>query len=303
MSRQHQDWTNKSERRAIITGLLFVSPWLIGFIVFTVYPVIASAYLSFTDFRVLSPPRWVGLENYRELLADHDYFWPSMANTAFMFIELPIGLVLGLALAMLLDVKLRGIAFYRTLFYIPSIVPVVANAVLWLWVLNPEHGLINATLRALHIVGPPWMASPEWSKPGMILMDLWGVGGGMVIYLAALHQVPQSLYEAASLDGANGWQKTWFVTLPSISPVIFFNLIMGVIGTFQYFAQTFVMTGGGPNNSTLFYALYLYQNAFQYFRMGTACAMAWILFLITLLATILVFKSSARWVYYEGEAK
>ena len=289
--------------RPVLTGLLFISPWLLGFLIFTVFPVIASLYLSFTDYRVLSPPRWVGLANYKSLLGDTDYFWPSLANTAFLFLELPLSLVLGLALALLLNQKLRGIMLYRTFLFVPSIVPVVASAMLWLWVLNPEHGLLNAGLRAAHLPGPPWLASPLWAKPAMILMDLWGVGGGMVIYLAALQAVPAALYEAAALDGANFRQRTWHITLPSISPVIFFNLIMGVIGTFQYFTQTFVMTQGGPDNSTLFYALYLYQNAFQYFRMGTACAMAWILFIITLAATALVFKSSARWVYYEGESR
>jgi multiple sugar transport system permease protein len=294
---------SRSERRAIVTGLLFISPWLIGFAVFTLYPVFASAYLSFTDYRVLAPPHWVGWENYRDLVTDHDYFLPSLFDTIFMFLELPLSLVIGLVLALLLDQKLRGIAFYRTLFYLPSIVPVVSSAVLWMWVLNPRYGLMNAGLHALHIPGPAWLSSPAWAKPAMILMDLWGVGGGMVIYLAALQGVPAALYEAAALDGANGLQRIWYVTLPSISPVIFFNLIMGVIGTFQYFTQTFIMTSGGPNNSTLFYGLYLYQNAFQYFRMGAACAMAWLLFLITLAATVIVFKSSARWVYYEGEAK
>ena len=293
----------RSERRAILTGLLFISPWLIGFLIFTLYPVFASAYLSFTDYRVLAPPKWVGISNYTDLFADHDYFLPSLFDTIIMFLELPIALTIGLALALLLDQKLRGIAFYRTLFYLPSIVPVVSSAVLWMWVLNPEHGLMNAALHSVHIRGPAWLASPLWSKPAMILMALWGVGGGMVIYLAALQGVPTPLYEAAALDGANGWQKVWHVTIPQISPVIFFNLIMGVIGTFQYFTQTFIMTAGGPDNSTLFYALYLYQNAFQYFRMGTACAMAWILFLITLVATLIVFRSSARWVYYEGETR
>ena len=292
-----------AKTRPVLTGLLFISPWLLGFLIFTVFPVIASLYLSFTDYRVLSPPRWVGLANYRALLGDTDYFWPALGNTVFLFLELPLSLCLGLALALLLNQKLRGIALFRTFLFVPSIVPAVASAMLWLWVLNPEHGLLNAGLRAAHLPAPPWLASPLWAKPAMILMDLWGVGGGMVIYLAALQAVPAALYEAASLDGAGFWQRTRHITLPSISPVIFFNLIMGVIGTFQYFTQTFVMTKGGPDNSTLFYALYLYQNAFEYFRMGTACAMAWILFLLTLAATALVFKSSARWVYYEGEPK
>ena len=282
-------------------GLLFVAPWLVGFLLLTVYPVFATLYLSFTDYRVLSPPRWVGWANYTELLTDTENFWPSLGNTVFFFLELPLTLLLGLALALLLNQKLRGMAIYRTIFYLPSIVPVVANAMLWLWLLNPEHGLINAGLRAVHLPGPAWLASPLWAKPALIVMDLWAVGGSMVIYLAALQGVPVSLYEAADLDGANAFQKLTNVTLPAISPVIFFNLIIGVIGTFQYFTQTFVMTRGGPDKATLFYALYLYQNAFQYFRMGTACAMAWLLFLVTLAATFIVFKTSARWVYYEGE--
>jgi multiple sugar transport system permease protein len=291
----------KKQNGDLRLGLLFVSPWLIGFALFTVYPVLATLYLSFTDYRVLSPPRWVGWANYRELLTDTETFWPSLGNTLYLFLELPLALTLGLALALLLNQKLRGMAWYRTLFYLPSIVPVIANAMLWLWLLNPEYGLINAGLRALHLPAPGWLASLVWSKPALILMDLWGVGGSMIIYLAALQGIPTALYEAAELDGANAWHRFRYVTLPGISPVLFFNLIMGVIGTFQYFTQTFVMTRGGPDKSTLFYALYLYQNAFQYFRMGTACAMAWLLFLLTLAATLLVFKTSARWVYYEGE--
>ena len=282
-------------------ALLFLTPWLIGLLIFTVGPILATLYLSFTDYRVLSPPRWVGLENYKELFTDTETFWPSLGNTAFLFLELPLALVLGLALALLLNQKLKGMALFRTVFYLPSLVPTVASALLWLWLLNPEHGLINETLRALHIPTPTWLASPTWAKPAIIFMDLWGVGGSMVIYLAALQGVPQDYYEAAELDGANGWQRLRHITLPSLSPVIFFNLILGVIGTFQYFTQTFLMTKGGPDKSTLFYALYLYQNAFEFFRMGLACAMAWVLFLLTILATWLVFKSSARWVYYEGE--
>lgn len=283
------------------SAYLFLAPWLIGLVLFTLGPVLATLYLSFTDYRVLSPPRWVGLENYKELFTDLETFWPSLGNTVFLFLELPLALFVGLALALLLNQKLAGMPLFRTIFYLPSLVPTVASAMLWLWLLNPEHGLINEALRALHLPTPTWLSSPTWAKPAVILMDLWGVGGGMVIYLAALQGIPQDYYEAAELDGANGWQKLRHITLPSLSPVIFFNLILGVIGTFQYFTQTYLMTKGGPDKSTLFYALYLYQNAFEFFRMGLACAMAWVLFLLTLLATFLVFKSSARWVYYEGE--
>lgn len=300
--RAHRRAEARRQHRSLLLGLLFTSPWIIGFLIFTAYPVIDSLYLSCTDYRILSPPHWVGLANYRELLTDHDYFWPSMANTAFMFLELPVALILGLAFALLLNQKLRGIGLFRTMFYLPSVVPVVATAMLWLWILNPQRGLLNAFLHFFHIPVLPWLASPAWSKPAMIVMDMWGFGGGMVVYLAALQNVPQELYEAAKLDGAKGLRLIWHITLPQISPVIFFNMVMGVIGTFQYFTQSYIMTNGGaPDNSTLYYALYLFQNAFTYFRMGTACAMAWILFAITLVATLIIFKSSARLVYYEGK--
>jgi multiple sugar transport system permease protein len=287
-------------------GLAFISPWLLGFFTLTLYPILASLYYSFCEYRVLSPPRWVGIRNYIELFTDHDYFLPSLGNTAFMFIELPIALVLSVAIALLLNQKLRGMAIFRTIYYLPSVVPTVAASILWLWMLNPEYGLINKTLEWLHLPTVQWLQSPVWAKPAFIVLDLWMIGGGIVIYLAALQGVPEHLYEAAELDGASAWRKTWHITLPSISPVIFFNLILGVIGTFQYFTQAFLMTGvppGGPANSTLFYALYLFQNAFTYFRMGYASAMAWVLFLLTLGATLLIFRSSARWVYYESESR
>jgi len=290
--------------RATVLGLGFISPWLFGFLIFTLYPIFASLYYSFCDYRVLTPPHWVGIRNYVELFTDKEYFLQSLWNTVFMFIELPLALAIGLAIALLLNQKLRGMAFFRTLYYIPSVVPTVASAILWLWLLNPDYGLVNKTLAWFHLPVSSWLTDRVWAKPGFIVMDLWSVGGSMIIYLAALQGVPVHLYEAADLDGARSWDKLRHVTLPAISPVIFFNLILGVIGTFQYFTQAFVMggggTAGGPANATLFYALYLYQNAFQYFRMGYACAMAWTLFALTLGASFVVFRSSARWVYYEG---
>jgi multiple sugar transport system permease protein len=291
---------SRLERRRLVTGLLFLSPWLIGLLVFTAYPILASLYYSLTDYRVLKAPRWVGLANYAYLLRGDEYFWQyAVYNTLYMFLELPLSIGLGVGLAMLLNQRLRGMAIFRTVFYTPVLVPTVAGALLWLWLLNPQYGLTNVALRGVGLPALGWLAEPKWSKPAFILMDLWGVGGGMVIYLAALQGVPEHLYEAAKLDGANGWSRFRHVTLPMISPVLFFSVIMGVIGTFQYFTQTFVMTKGGPELSTLFYALYLFRNAFEYFKMGYACAMAWLLFLVTLIATLLVFRSSARWVYYE----
>lgn len=298
------------ERRRLALGLAFISPWLAGFMLLTLYPILASLYYSFCEYRILTPPKWVGLRNYVELFSDRDYFLPSLANTAFLFLELPIAIALSVGIALLLNQRVRGMALFRTLFYLPSVVPTVATCVLWLWLLNPEYGLINHTLKSLHLPTSEWLNSPLWSKPSFIVMDLWLIGGGIIIYLAALQGVPASLYEAAELDGASAWRRTLHITLPAISPVIFFNLVLGVIGTFQYFTQPFLMTGnqsgippGGPANSTLMYPMYLFQNAFAYFRMGYASAMAWVLFLITLAATLIVFKSSARWVYYEGEQR
>jgi multiple sugar transport system permease protein len=295
-----------SGRRSLLLGLGFISPWLVGFLLLTLYPICASLYYSFCDYKVTAPPQWVGVRNYVELFTDHDYFLPSLKNTAFLFIELPISLVLSIGLALLLNQKLKGMSIFRALYYLPAVVPTVASSILWLWLLNPQYGLVNKTLELFHLPTTPWLQSPVWSKPAFIILDMWTIGGGMVIYLAALQGVPRHLYEAADLDGASAWRKTWHITLPAISPVIFFNAILGIIGTFQYFTQSFMMTGsppGGPANSTLFYALYLYQNAFNYFRMGYASAMAWVLFTLTLAATLIVFKTSARWVYYEGEAR
>lgn len=286
-------------------GYLFIAPWLIGFLVFTLYPILSTLYFSFCDYRVLSEPRWVGAQNYRSLLSDSDYFWRSVFNTVFMFIGVPLSIVLGIGLALLLNLKLRGQAFYRALFYLPSVVPAVASAFLWLWVLNPQNGLAAPVNQVLNQAGSGainWFTDPATSKWGFIVMDLWMIGGAMIIYLAALQGVPTHLYEAAKLDGASPWMMIRHVTLPHISPVILYMAIIGIIGAFQYFTQTFVMTQGGPENSTLFYSLYLFQNAFQYFRMGHASAMAWMLFLVTALATFLVWRISLRYVYYEGQA-
>ncbi|MCS7066168.1 MAG: sugar ABC transporter permease [Fimbriimonadales bacterium] len=290
------------EMQRTLWGYLFVLPWLLGFMLFTFYPILATLYLSFCDYRVLRPPRWVGLENYRSLLTDPDYFWRSMFNTLFIMIEVPLSVVLGIGLALLLNLRLRGQALYRTLFYLPSVVPAVATAFLWLWVLNPQNGLaapLNTALMRIGLEPINWFTDPATAKWGFIVMDLWAIGSIMVSYLAALQGVPTHLYEAALLDGANAWQLIRHITLPQISPVILYMVIIGVIGTFQYFTQTFIATQGGPENSTLFYALYLFQNAFQFFRMGHACAMAWILFLITLLATWLIWRVSLRRVFYE----
>ena len=295
----------RMERRHLRNGLLFAAPYLVGFAALFLYPLLASIYYSLCQYNVIKPPVWVGLDNFRELFARDPLFWRSLYNTLYYTVfAVPLGLVVSIGLALLLNQKVRGMAAYRTVFFLPTIVPIVASAVLWLWVLNPESGLINGTLRQLFgVEGPGWIADEHWAKPSLILMSLWATGGAMVIFLAGLADVPPSLYEVAEIDGAGWWAKFWNVTLPMLTPTILFNLVMGLIGAFQYFTQVYVMTGGkgGPVDSTMFYALYLYRNSFYYLRMGYASAMAWMLFVVILAATIGVLISSRRWVYYHGE--
>ena len=295
----------RMERRNLAMGILFASPWIAGFLVFALYPLVMSVYYSFTSFNVVQPAVWVGINNYHELFFEDPVFWKALYNTLyFTLFSVPLCLAASLGIAMLLNQKLPGQSVFRTLFFLPSIVPIVASAVLWLWVLEPESGLVNSLLMQLFgIQGPGWIASPEWSKPSLILMSVWGVGSAMVIFLAGLADVPQSLYEVAELDGAGAWAKFRHVTLPMLTPTILFNLVMGLISSFQYFTQVYVMTGGKgtPVDSTMFYALYLYRNSFYYLRMGYASAMAWMLFIVILAATVGVLVSSRKWVFYHGE--
>jgi len=291
-----------SERRNLRNGLLFISPWIIGFCVFMLYPTLASLFFSFCDYSVLERPVWIGAENYSELASD-GVFWVSLGNTAYYaVIALPLGMMLAIGIALLLNTKVRGMAVYRTIFFLPSIVPVVAMAILWLWILNGRYGVLNYSLSLLGIPAkalPAWLENKHWAMPALILMGLWGIGHAMVIYLAGLQDIPVHLYESADIDGASWWQKTLHITLPMLSPTIYFNLIMGIIGTFQIFAAPYIMTSGGPERATHFYTFYLYNLAFEDLRMGYACAMAWILFLIILGLTLLATKVSAKHVHYE----
>ncbi|MCX5759865.1 MAG: sugar ABC transporter permease [Candidatus Hydrogenedentes bacterium] len=295
----------RTDRRNLRNGRLFAAPYLVGFLLFTLYPLVASLYYSVCQYNVIHAPVYIGFDNYVTLFTKDPLFWKSLYNTLyFTLFSVPLGLAFSIGLAMLLNQKVRAMSVYRTVFFLPTIVPIVASAVLWLWVLNPESGLINGMLRQfLGIDGPGWIADEHWSKPSLIIMSLWGVGGAMVIFLAGLAEVPQSLYEVADLDGAGRWAKFRNVTLPMLTPTILFNLVMGLIGSFQYFTQVYVMTGGrgGPIDSTMFYALYLYRNSFYYLRMGYASAMAWLLFIVILVATVAVLISSKRWVHYHGE--
>lgn len=297
----------KKHLKKDIQGYLFISPWLIGFLLLALGPMLLSLYMSFTHWSLLSPPQWIGLENYRQLLHD-PLVGISLWNTAwYVLFAVPLGVLLSLVLALLLNQKLKGMGLFRTIFFLPSVTNMVAVSILWMWVFNPEFGLLNRGLALLGISGPLWLQSELWAKPALILMSLWGVGGGMIITLAGLQSIPRELYEAAQLDGARRWHRFRHITLPMLSPVLFFNLVMNTIGAFQVFTQAFVMTAsssqgqeGGPNNATLFFVLYLYKKAFQQFKMGYASALAWLLFLIILLFTVIQFSLSRRWVYYES---
>lgn len=288
-----------SARREAWTALLFVSPWLIGFSVFLLYPLLASIYYSFCDFSVLKPAVFIGGANYRDLAHD-SVFWQSLGNTAiYALMALPFGTVVALALAMLLNTRVRGMALYRTFFFIPSLVPMVALAILWQWIFNGQQGVLNDVLGKVGIKGPNWLGDPSWSKIALVILAVWGVGNAMVIYLAGLQDVPQPLYEAADLDGASWWAKTRHVTLPILSPVILFNVIMGIIGTLQIFTVPYVISpAGSPARSIYFYAMYLFDNAFIYHKMGYACAMGWILFVIILILTMGAIRFSERHVHY-----
>ena len=288
-------------KRETLEFYCFVSPWIIGFTVFGIFPVLFSLYLSFCHYDILTPAQWCGLENYREVFTD-ELFYTSLWNTVyFAALAVPLGIGGSLTLALLLNTGIRAKNFYRAAFYIPSVAAGVGVALLWKWLFNPEFGLINEALRGVGISNPPgWLMSEIWSKPAFVLMGFWGIGGGAIIFLAGLQGIPQSLYEAARIDGASKWREFLHVTIPMLSPVIFFQLIMGVIGTFQVFVSAYVMTQGGPGHSTLFYVLYLFNKAFKFYQMGYGASMAWILFVIIVILTFLQFLGARRWVHYEG---
>ncbi|WP_199826219.1 carbohydrate ABC transporter permease [Streptomyces sp. SBT349] len=281
---------------------VFVSPWVFGFLLFTAGPMAYSLVLSFFDWDLIDPPSFVGFDNYTEAASDPQVGKAVQVTLTYAALSVPLQVVLSLAVALLMNVKVRGIHVFRTIWYLPSLVTGVAQIVLFLWVFNPNYGLLNGVLDLAGVEGPAWFADPDWALPAVVIMSLWTVGGNMVIYLAGLQDVPTELYEAAHLDGAGALRRFWSITLPQISPVIFFNVITGLIGAMQTFTQGYVVAqaGGGPSDSLLFFVLYLYQNAFQYFRMGYASALAWILLLMILLLTALIFRGSAFWVYYES---
>jgi len=288
-------------RTNLRNGLLFCLPWLLGLTVFLIYPLCAAFYYSLCDYSVLLPPVFIGLDNYLDLAKD-PLFWRSLGNTAYFATgSVSLGLLVSLSLALLLNSKVKGVGLYRTIFFLPSLMPVVAGSILWMWMYNGQSGLINTALRALGINGPAWLADPNWAKPAIVIMAVWGAGNAMVVYLAGLQDVPVSLYEAALIDGAGFFQRLFHVTLPMISPVIYFNVVLSIISGFQAFTQAFIMTGstGAPERSTLFYVLNLYNVGFQDLRMGYASAMAWVLFVLILLVTFVATKLSQRFVTYD----
>ena len=281
-----------------------VSPWLIGFICFSALPMFASLIISFTEWDMLSKPEWVGFENYKTLFFEDPLALHSLNITIlFTIVSIPLNIVFGLALAMLLNTSIRGLAIFRTIFYLPAILSGVAVALMWRWIFSTEFGLLNALLSMIGIEGPAWLTDRIWVLPSFVIMRLWSVGGGMIIYLAGLQSIPTNLYEAANIDGANWWHRTRFITLPMLSPTIFFQLIVGFIFSMQIFTEAFIMTNGGPADASLFYLLYLYRQAFQYFDMGYASALAWVLFVVILVLTIILFKTGKSWVYYELDTK
>jgi len=289
------------KRREAITFYLFISPWLLGFLFFTLGPMVLSLYSSFTDWDLLTSPVWVGVQNYVDAFAD-ELFYQSLKVTAiYTLLYVPLDLLGGLMLALLVNARMRGVRFFRTVFYLPTVFSGVVFVVVWLWMLNPRGGMINLMLSQFGIEGPRWLMDPHLALYSLVLMSFWGWGRSMVIFLAGLQTIPGELYEAAAIDGANGLQQFYKITLPLLTPTIFFNLILSVIFTFQTFTSAFVATDGGPLDSTLFLVLYIYRQAFQFLHMGYASALAWILFAIILVLTLIVVRSQRFWVFYLGE--
>jgi multiple sugar transport system permease protein len=293
-----------AETRECLWGFLFATPWLLGLLIFTIGPILASMYLSFTKYDVISTPQFLGLENYARAFTGDELFWPSMGRTfRYALSVVPLSIIGSLALAMLLNQGYRGTNVFRTLYFLPHLTPAVAMAYLWRWLLQPSVGPVNFVLKGIGMQNPPgWLSDPKTALNSLAMIALWGSMGGnnMLIFLAGLQGVPQELYDAADVDGASRWRRFWAVTLPMISPALFFNLVMGIIGALKAFAMAFVSTQGGPSRATWFYALHLYTIGFQYFEMGYAAALAWIFAVVIILITLIQFRLSSRWVYYAG---
>jgi len=295
-------WRLSLKQQEGMAFYLFASPWIIGFLVFTAGPMLSSLILSLTQYQIIRPPEFIGLANYKRMFLEDPLVWHSLRVTAFYAMgSVFLTVTVAFLTAMLMNQRIFGISVFRTIFYLPTSVSGVPLAILWMWIFNPEFGILNVALRVFGVQGPDWIWSPVWVIPAFMIMGVWNMGGAMVIFLAGLQGIPQHLYEAVELDGGGVFAKFRHVTLPMVSPVIFFNIVMSIIGAFQTFTNAYVMTAGGPGNASLFYVLYLYRNAFLYEGMGYACALAWLLLVIVLALIFVVFRSSSYWVYYEGE--
>lgn len=295
----------KFNKQQAIFGILFMMPWFIGFIIFGLYPMIMSVYYSLCRYDVLRIPQFIGFGNYQKLIFEDPYFWTSISNTLiYTVLRVPLCIAGSLLLAVLVNNAVKGVKFFRTIYFIPSIVTGVVLSVVWLWMFNPQFGLINSFLAYMGIPGPLWLLDPNWSKPSMVLMSIWSIGGGrMLVFLAALQGIPKHLYEAVDIDGGGWWAKFRNVTIPMLSPIIFLWSVLEIIFSLQVFVEAYIMTQGGPLNSTMFYNLYLYNKAFNDFEMGYASALAWLLLVISLIITVIQFRLSKRWVHYDGGTK
>lgn len=288
------------QRRALRTGLLFISPWIFGFLAFQLYPILYALYLSFTQYTGFGPAEWVGLDNYIRMFTQDPLFWQSLFNTVYYTVlAVPIGVVMALIMALAMNQKLREVSVYRAALYLPSVLPLFAISFIFLALLNPQFGLVNYVLSLLRIPSIDWLGDPRWSKLAIVLMAQLGAGNAAIVLLAGLRAIPTTLYEAAVIDGANWWTRFWRITIPLLTPVILYDVILGLHAGLQVFTQAYILTNGGPSNSTLFFVFYLYNNAFSYSQMGYASALSWVLFIISFAIAILVFRLSSRWVNYE----
>lgn len=298
----HRPKLSKLERRNQVLGLLFISPWLIGFVCLAIIPLIMSFYYSLTRYDLIAPPRFIGVDNYTKLFTNDPDFWTVVGNTFYyVLLGVPLGAAVAFLIANLLNTDIKGRAVFRSIIYIPTIVPAVCTAIVWLFLLNTQYGAINGVLKAFEWPTIPFLSNPTLVKPSLVLIYIWAQGSAVVTYMAALQDVPKSLYEAATIDGATAWNKFWNVTLPLCTPIILFNATMGFISAFQEFTLPWLLTGGGPGKSSELFVMNLYRNAFRQLSMGKASAMAWILLVIILVFTIILFNTSAKWVYYGGE--
>ena len=300
-SKPKRSGMSRQRRNEALWGVLCVTPAILGFLLWQLGPIVASLLIAFTDWNIAGAPNWIGAENFQRMFTQDTLFWKSLRVTAVYTLgSVPLSIVFAFFLAVLLNQKIRGLPIFRTIFYLPAIVPIIASSILWLWLFNPDFGLLNAAADLLHLPRSQWIYGEGSVIPSLILMSLWAVGPMMIIFLAGLQGVPRQLYEAVAIDGGNNLHKLWHITVPMVTPTILFNLVLAVIGAMQTFTQAYIMTQGGPNNASLFFVLYLYRKAFQDSDMGYASALAWVLFVIIAVLSFIILKTSNRWVYYEG---